>query len=46
MTSLELVPFSGTLGSRTQNWSSLSLEERKRRAVRACLSFNCKMSWN
>jgi len=45
MTSLELVPFKGTVDSRAQSWSNLPLEERKRRAARACLERDSNTLW-
>ena len=45
MTSLELAPYVGTVESRTQSWSALSLEERKRRAARACLERDSITLW-
>lgn len=45
MTSLELVPFAGTLESRAQTWSALPIEERKRRAARACLDRDSETLW-
>jgi len=45
MTSLELVSFSGTPHSRAQTWSAFPLEERKRRAARACLERDSDTLW-
>ena len=42
---LELVPFVGTLESRAQSWGSLPLEERKRRSARACLERDAITLW-